>query len=104
VNGGVAVSQCMHCGHRVFPDRLGCPVCGGYEWRHVWLDRGTVEDVTLVRRGPGQSFEPPVRLGTVRLTGGPRLVARLEDELEPGMEAVVDLEGGVVIARRPSHA
>ncbi|MGH2781664.1 MAG: Zn-ribbon domain-containing OB-fold protein [Thermoleophilaceae bacterium] len=97
--GGVAVAQCIRCGHRVFPDRLGCPVCGGYEWRHVWLHRGTVESVTLVRRAPGRRFDPPVRLATVHLTGGPRVVARLEDELVPGMTAAVDVEGGAVVAR-----
>lgn len=100
MTGGVTVFQCMRCGHRAFPDRLWCPVCGGYEWRHVWIDRGTVEDVTLVRRAPGRSFRHPVRLGTVALSGGPRVVARLEDELEPGTSVAVDVEGGALVARR----
>jgi uncharacterized OB-fold protein len=104
MNGRLAVSQCIRCGHRVFPDRFGCPVCGGYEWRHVWLDRATVEDVTLLRRALGRAFEPPVRLGTVRLTGGPRVLARLEDNLAPGMEAALALERGAVVARRSSSA
>lgn len=100
---GIPIAQCLRCGHRVFPDRLVCSACGGDEWRHARLDRGTVEAVTVVHRAPGRQLEPPVRLGTVWLTDGPRLIARLEDDLEPRAEAEVELALGVVVARRPAR-
>jgi uncharacterized OB-fold protein len=96
---GVSVASCVQCGHRVFPDRFSCPACGGHEWRRATLDRGTIEAVTALRRAPGRQFAPPVRLGTVQLRDGPKVIARLDDEVEPGAVVSVAVAHGVVVAR-----
>jgi uncharacterized OB-fold protein len=101
---GVPVGVCMRCGHRVFPDRLLCPVCGGGDWRREWLVDGVVEEVTLLHRSPGNVHEPPVRLATVRLGSHVRVVARLESDLPPGSRVAVDLVDAAVVARRPEES
>lgn len=96
---GVPVAVCMACGARAFPERLLCPVCGGGDWRREWAERGVLEEVTALHRSPGRSYEPPVRLATVRLASGPRVVARLDHDLVPGMQVALDVEGGAIVAR-----
>ena len=96
---GVPVAVCMTCGRRAFPAPLLCPSCGGGESRREWVETGTVEEVTLLRRTPGRALDEPVRLGSVRLANGPRVVVRLDRGLERGSPARVDLEGGAPFAR-----
>ena len=92
------VAVWMACGHPAFPDRLLCPRCGGGDWRRKRVETGTVEEVTLVRRTPGHVYDTPVRLGSVRLADGPVVIARLDEGLERGSRARVDLEGGAPVA------
>ena len=88
----------MSCGHRAFPVRLLCPSCGGGDSRREWVETGTVEEVTLLRRSAGRAYDEPIRLGCVRLADGPRVVARLERGLQPGSAARVDLKDGAPLA------
>lgn len=94
---GVPIGVCMTCGHRVFPDRLLCSVCGGGEWRHEWVSRGVVDEVTTLTRSRGRTYDPPIRLASVQLQSGPRVIARLAHELGPGEEVMLDVESGAIV-------
>lgn len=96
---GVPVQVCTSCGARLFPERLLCPRCGGGEFRIELADRGRVEEVTVLRRAPGRDVDPPVRLATVALEAGPRIVARVEGALDVGDEATVAVVGAVAFVR-----
>ena len=95
---GVPVAVCMTCGRRAFPAPLLCPSCGGGESRREWVETGTVEEVTLLRRTPGRALDEPVRLGSVRLATGPRVIARLEHGLAAGARARLELQDGALVA------
>ena len=99
---GVPVSVCMSCGHRSFPERLLCPRCGGGDRRRQWVEAGTVEHVTTLRRTAGRAYDDPVILASVRLSAGPRVIARLEERLPPGTAVRLDLRDGAPVARRSS--
>ena len=99
---GVPVSVCMSCGHRSFPERLLCPRCGGGDRRREWVEAGTVEEATLLRRAAGRAYEEPVVLASVRLSAGPRVIARLEERLPPRTSVSLDLRDGAPVARRSS--
>ncbi|HSK15503.1 MAG TPA: OB-fold domain-containing protein [Gaiellaceae bacterium] len=94
---GLPVSACRACGWRGFPERIWCPACGGGEVDAVPAGPGVVEDATAVRRAPGRTLVEPVRLGTVALDGGGRVVARLE--AEPGVRVGLSVEDGAPVAR-----
>ena len=96
----LALWVCARCGRRLFPARLLCPSCGVAEWRRERATRGLVEQLTRVYRAPGRRFDPPVRLVSVRVEGGPTVVARLEDGLDAGEWAALETDGGVTVARR----
>ena len=87
------VGVCNGCGRGAFPRRLLCPGCGGAEWREGESD-GVVEEVTALRRGPGRTYEPAPRIGSVRLDLGPVVVARLDDAAKPGDRVRLRLEAG----------
>lgn len=91
------VSACRLCGWRGFPERFWCPVCGSDEVDPVPAERGVVEDATELHRAPGRTLAGPVRLGTVGLDGGGRVVARLE--AGPGERVRLSVEGGAPVAR-----
>jgi uncharacterized OB-fold protein len=94
------VSACRACSWQGFPERLWCPACGSDEVGSVPADLGTVEDATLMRRAPGRAVPEPVRLGTVRIEGGGRVVARLESG--PGDRVRLAVEHGAPVARHNS--
>jgi uncharacterized protein len=96
---GVPVSVCSACGHAVFPARLLCPRCGGNDWRSEEMRLGVVEETTLLRRAPGGPLPEPVPLGTVRLEGGPLVVARLEPTVRPGTSVRLQYRDGVPVAQ-----
>ncbi len=86
------VFVCEACGRAVFPRRLLCPQCGGRGWREEPVEGGVLE--ALADRGE-------VRLGAVRTTAGPLVIARVEGEgeAEPGAGVSLDADGDVPVAR-----
>lgn len=95
---GVPVLACDRCGRVLFPDRLLCPGCGSAEMTRRLIASGVVEDGTVLRRAPG-GVAGTVRLGTVRLDGGPAVVARLEPGATAGGRVRLAYEDGVPVAR-----
>jgi uncharacterized protein len=88
----LVVFRCTSCSHTVFPRRLLCPRCGGAGFAEEDVERGTLEEVTSAR----------VRIGSVRTAVGAVVVARVEDDVEPGEVAVGRADGGAVVAYRAS--
>jgi uncharacterized OB-fold protein len=95
------VSACRMCGWQGFPERVWCPVCGSDDVDSVEAELGVVEDATTLRRAPGRTLDGEVRLGTVGLAGGGRVVARLE--AEPGERVWLSVEDGAPVARPDSR-
>jgi uncharacterized OB-fold protein len=85
------VFVCESCGRAVFPRRLVCPDCGGTAFRGEPVETGMVEAVA--DRGD-------VRLGEVRTSAGPLLIARLVGDAAPGAEVPLAADGGVPVAGR----
>jgi uncharacterized protein len=88
----LVVFRCTSCSHAVFPQRLLCPRCGGAAFTDEEVERATLEEVTSAR----------VRIGSVRTEAGPVVVARVEDDVEPGGVAVGRADDGAVVAYRAS--
>ncbi|MBC3191180.1 hypothetical protein H7X46_08915 [Pseudonocardia sp. C8] len=88
---GVRVWWCGR-GHACFPRRLVCPVCRDTGSSPRAAREGVVEEVT---DAPGTG----VRMVTVRLPEGPRLLGRVEAEAGPGdrlpLSAVPGVPGAV---------
>lgn len=74
------VIQCRACGHRVYPARLWCPVCGQDQTQAqpVAVDYAELQAWTVM---PAKADDAaPAIIGTARaLPDGPVLVLRLED-------------------------
>lgn len=83
------VFVCGSCGRAVFPQRFLCPDCGEREWRVETVDAGTLE----------AAAEREVRVGAVRASLGPLVIARVEGVAEPGSEVSLDQDGDTPIAR-----
>lgn len=94
----LVVSSCGRCGWRGFPPRLWCPTCGGDALGETEVDSGKLEGTTVLRHAAGREPREPVTLGTVRLEGGGRAVARIVDAA-PGDDVTVSVEDGAVVAR-----
>lgn len=100
---GVPLSTCPDCGWEGFPLRHWCPFCGTAALGERVEERGVVEDATIVRRAPGRQGALFVRLGTVRLEGGAKIVARL-DRVGRGARVRLELVDGAPVARAPGAA
>jgi uncharacterized protein len=85
------VFACASCGRAVFPRRLLCPDCGGSEWRPEAVEGGVLESV---------ADQGDVRLGAVRTSLGPLVIARVESEQAAGAEVSLDADGDVPVAGR----
>jgi uncharacterized protein len=96
---GVIVSACPACGWRGFPRRLWCPSCGGDGLHDVVVEGGVVEEVTRVHRAAGRLRGAPARLGTVRLDGGGRVVARLDSIGEGSRVRLDTADDGAILAQ-----
>jgi uncharacterized OB-fold protein len=94
----VRVSSCRACGWRGFPERIWCPRCGSDEIEAVAVEGGVVEEATVLRRAPGRDLAAPVRLGTVLVDGGGRLVARLVDA-DAGTAVKLESDDGAPVGR-----
>ena len=96
---GVPVSACARCGRVAFPRRFFCPTCGGTEWQEKRSEHGRVEEVTILRRTAGLPVPGSVRLGLVRLDGGPAIVARLEGGATAGSRVEMSVDDGAPVAQ-----
>jgi uncharacterized OB-fold protein len=72
----LVVGECRSCGARRFPKPLWCDVCGSDVVDEVRVSSGTVSEATIRRHVAGRSIVP-LRLGTIRLTGGGVVIGRL---------------------------
>ena len=99
---GIAYHVCGSCGLAVYPERLLCSRCGNSTWERKTATRGVVEDATVVQRSIGASQPTDVRLGTVRLSAGPLVIARLVGDAIPGRRVTMRLHSGALegVARR----
>jgi uncharacterized OB-fold protein len=95
---GVPLQVCAACGSRYCPHRLACSRCGGRAFSSVVADEGLREVVTTVRRAPGGLAAGPVVIGTVHVRDGPRMVARVDGDLEPGDVVRLSLEHDAPVA------
>jgi uncharacterized OB-fold protein len=93
----LVVGECRSCGARRFPKPLWCDVCGSDAVDEVKLSSGTVSEATIVRHIAGRRTAP-LRLGTIRLTGGGVVIARLGPSVEEGSRVDVVVEGGAPVA------
>ncbi|SAL51354.1 hypothetical protein AWB70_04187 [Caballeronia cordobensis] len=78
------VFQCKECGSTVFPARYVCFGCGGAEWRERVAERGTIDELTTVRRRIGAQDGSDVLLASVTTDAGPIVIARLERAMRAG--------------------
>jgi uncharacterized protein len=92
----LTIPQCANCGHSIWPPRLACPVCGAAEWNQKEASNGVVEDVT---QAPGYDGKP-TRLGTVRLDGGPPVIAAIDPEVGAGDTVRLSLTDGALRAEK----
>ncbi len=84
--GRFALPVCAACGAVSYPVRDVCGAClGELAWQDV-PDGGTVLARTVLRASGDVYFRQrlPVRAGLVGMDAGPRAVAFLQDEVEPG--------------------
>nr|WP_284504547.1 MULTISPECIES: zinc ribbon domain-containing protein [unclassified Caballeronia] len=78
------VFQCKQCGSTLFPARYVCFECGGAEWRERVAERGTIDELTTVRRRIGAQDGSDVLLASVTTDAGPIVIARLERAMRAG--------------------
>ena len=72
----VDVQSCRACAVTWFPRRLLCPSCGDGGLSSVPVDTGVLEESTTLRDG--------VEIGTLLVSGGARLIARLHGSTSRG--------------------
>lgn len=96
----LTVPVCAGCARAVYPPRALCPGCGGDRWRPTVVLDGVLETTTVLRKVAGSDDGKPIRLGTVRLDSGVRVVTRVKGGVTRGARAALRLTDGVVVARR----
>ncbi len=82
------LQQCQDCGETRFPPMPSCPACGSVRWETTEAAaRGQVYSWITVRRPIGSIVEAelPLRIATVELQEGCRMVGRLREGTEPRM-------------------
>jgi uncharacterized OB-fold protein len=80
---GIVVATCAGCGRLAFPAPVVCHRCGSTTWGSRRLERGIVEELAQVQHAAGGASGDVV-IASVRLDGGPVVVARLAGGAEPG--------------------
>ncbi|SAK82243.1 hypothetical protein AWB76_05613 [Caballeronia temeraria] len=78
------VFQCEQCGLTVFPARYLCFQCGAAKWRERAAERGTIDELTTVRRRVGARDGGDVLLASVTTDAGPIVIARIERAMRAG--------------------
>ncbi|SAL43461.1 hypothetical protein AWB69_04402 [Caballeronia udeis] len=86
------VFACVACGQVDFPRRLLCPSCGRDEFAEVAASTGSVEEVTILHHRAGKTGGDIAYIATVLTHAGPRVIARLERLLAPGIVVSLRLE------------
>jgi uncharacterized protein len=98
------IDRCTDCSARIFPRRLGCPVCGSADLVAEAAGEGVVAHVTTVHRSPGSGLIPEAdrpRLGLVMLDSNVRVIARCEADVFPGTRVELERRNdGAIVARR----
>jgi uncharacterized OB-fold protein len=84
MNQGVGFWRCKHCNAALFPERLLCPHCHGHDFTPERVEKGVVEEITVIRHVIGQTEWKPRRIANVRTFDGPLLTVGLKDESAPG--------------------
>jgi uncharacterized OB-fold protein len=83
------VQRCAACASLFFPPRLLCAACHGSFFDRVSVDDGVVEASTTLRHRAGSSADLDISLGLVRLDGGIRVIARLDNDMRAGDVALL---------------
>jgi uncharacterized OB-fold protein len=100
--GRVAVQRCGACAELRWPPAPICPECltPGGTWTRLTGD-GTVWSVAVYHRAfhPGLHDEVPYRVGLVELDEGPRLIARLAEDVGPGHRVRAGRNGATGLLR-----
>lgn len=79
-------SKCRSCGKLLFPPRLKCPACSGFDFETIVLPReGRVVTFTVVRVPPaGFTEQTPLPIALVELMDGLRVMVQVGDLADPG--------------------
>jgi uncharacterized OB-fold protein len=100
VSDGIPLQVCDACGSRFFPYRLACSRCGSRAFSTAVVAEGVVEETTTVRRAPGGVSGGPVVVATVHVHEGPRVVARLDGDVQAAANVRLSLASGAPVASR----
>jgi uncharacterized protein len=98
MTAALPIFRCARCGHEVFPARVLCPRCGSADWDSRTAAEGVVEQMTVVRRAPGEPSLEPVPIGSVRVGKDIVVVARLLPGVEAGAPVQLEYRDGVPVA------
>lgn len=93
----LVVGECRSCGARRFPQPLWCDACGSDVIDEVAVSSGTVCEATTVHHVAGHRVAS-VRLGTVKLTRGAVVIARLAPSVEEGSRVDLAVEEDAPVA------
>ena len=106
-NGQLSLPVCLDCGTVQYPVRDTCCSCLSprLQFREVG-DQGTVVATTVLYRSGDPRFAPslPLRIATVRLDGGPVVIAHLPGQEAPQrvrVTAALDAFGHAVLTAHP---
>jgi uncharacterized OB-fold protein len=86
---GLPVWRCESCGHRSFPRRELCPVCGSRSFTAEPADRGIVTELTSHRS---------VDVAYVRVDHELTVLARAEGAVAAGSEVTLRVDDGAPVA------
>lgn len=89
--GEIRVHECLACGDASVTPHGFCPDCGADDFRITSIAaEGAVYSVTDIHVVSDPRFDAPLRVGIVELDAGPRLMARLSDDV--GVDDRVELD------------
>lgn len=88
----LTVFQCKQCDATLFPARYFCPACGGAEWKERVVERGTVNESTVVRHRVGAQEGGDVHLASVATSAGPIVIARLDWTAQAGDDVSLSID------------
>ena len=95
----IFLQTCVSCGHHHYPPMLLCTRCGRADFTKTEADAGDVVVTTTVHHRINGAQETPVTLATVRIAGGPTVVARVEQPAEVGSRVSLRLRGRALWAQ-----
>ncbi|MGP0089032.1 MAG: Zn-ribbon domain-containing OB-fold protein [Xanthobacteraceae bacterium] len=83
------MQRCVACASLFFPPRFLCAACHGSVFDGISVDAGIVEACTTLRHRAGSNADLDISLGLVRLDGGIRVIARLDNNMSVGDVALL---------------